>query len=44
MSFIGVIDSVLVVRAVVALMLRYHAMLITRDEIAFVEGFADARE
>jgi hypothetical protein len=37
---IGVIETVLMVGPVVALMLRYHAMLVTRDEIGFVEGFA----
>lgn len=33
-------SSILIVGPVVALMLRYHAMLVTRDEIGLVEGFA----
>lgn len=37
---IGVIETVVAVGPVVALTLRYHSMLITRDEIDFVEGFA----
>jgi hypothetical protein len=37
---IRVIKTVLAIAPVVALMLWYHAMLVTSDEIGFVEGFA----
>jgi len=33
---IGIIETVLIVGPGVALMLLYHAMLVTRDEIGFV--------
>lgn len=40
LGVIGVIETFLSVGPVVALMLRYHAMLITSDKIGFVERFA----